>query len=87
MCLSLVSGVSESAIMEEHGAGYIMNRKKIIEMADVIGQEVNKRKLKSQMEATTLKTWQTEVVKMLEEQDDRVILFVWIQWEEKEKPT
>lgn len=62
--------------MEEHGAGYIMNRKKIIEMADVIQQEVNKRRLKEQMEAAVLKTWQKEVIKMLEEQDDRVILFV-----------
>lgn len=62
--------------MEEHGAGYIMNRKKIIEMADVISQEINIRKLKNSMKDATLKTWQKEVVKMLEEQDDRVILFV-----------
>lgn len=67
---------STENILEKHGSGYIMNKKKIDIVANAIEQEKIMQTLKSNAELVVLKTWQAQIVDKLMSQTDRQILFV-----------
>ena len=72
----VIEGVPTSALVEEHGAGFIMQRKKIMDVAWAIKRENAKQKELERYKAIELREWQVEVIKQLMEQNDREILFV-----------
>ncbi|KAH3876173.1 hypothetical protein DPMN_000008 [Dreissena polymorpha] len=75
-CKDLSAGMSNEDLLEKHGAGYVLHKRKIQEMsADLKGDAIKKRRMEKCAELV-LRPWQLEVLKKLEEQNDRQILFV-----------
>ena len=71
-----LDGISKEKLLEEHGAGYIMNKRKIDCVVEEIRQEREIKSRKIEYKEKDLRVWQQEVLKKLEEQNDRKILFV-----------
>jgi hypothetical protein len=63
-------------ILDKHGSGYIMNKKKIDDIATIIKQEKCKAALKKNAELVTLKEWQKKAIEILLSQNDREIMFI-----------
>ena len=63
----LMSGVSSREIMEEHGAGYIMNRKRIIDMKEDIEMDEGRERKRVKYAAMEPRGWQKTVVKILDQ--------------------
>jgi hypothetical protein len=72
----IIAGVSDTQLIEEHGMGYIMHRKKIQHIAKEIINETNTNKARKEYRAARLRTWQIEALEKLHSQNDREILFV-----------
>jgi hypothetical protein len=71
-----LKGVPIEKLIEEHGAGYIMHRKKINEVAKDMKSEAATKMAKEEYKDANLIKWQEEVIEKLENQNDRKILFV-----------
>lgn len=71
-----VDNKSTEDILEKHGAGYIMNKKKIDEIAEEIKTERCRTALKKNAELITLREWQQKAIEILMSQTDREILFI-----------
>lgn len=71
-----IDKMSTRELMQEHGSGYIMNKRKIDEVAHSIIKEDRIKKTKLHHEKTILKKWQKDVVTIMENQSNREILFV-----------
>ncbi|KAH3837875.1 hypothetical protein DPMN_111277 [Dreissena polymorpha] len=75
-CKDMSAGMSNEDLLEKHGAGFVLHKRKISEMsADLKGDAIKKRRMEKCAELV-LRPWQSEVLKKLEEQNDRQILFV-----------
>jgi len=72
----ILEGASTEELVEQHGAGYIMNKRKIEECARDIEEQRAIKRQKVEMETEKLRAWQEEALKKLENQNSRQILFV-----------
>jgi hypothetical protein len=63
-------------ILDKHGAGYILNKRKIDDIANTINGENNMKTLKKNAELVSLRDWQQETIDILLEQNDREVLFI-----------
>lgn len=71
-----VDGLSVQELAKEHGAGYLINRHKIEQLAYIFMAENKMEEGKKYYLKQLLKLWQYEGIKKLEAQDNRKILFV-----------
>lgn len=69
-------GIEITKLLEEHGSGYIMHKRKIDEIAKGLLEERNKKQRLAEYETATLNEWQEKAVKALKEQNNRQILFI-----------
>lgn len=63
-------------MIEEHGAGYIMHKRKIEEVAEAVQRELNQVKRRKKAETVVLREWQEKAVEKLLAQDNRKILWI-----------
>ncbi len=72
----IIKKVPTETLLEEHGAGYVMNKRKLEETAKDIQQQTLAKLMKTEYENFVLRPWQQEVVNKIKEQDNRKILWV-----------
>lgn len=68
--------MTTSELLDKHGSGYIMHKRKIQEVAEDLKQELVKRRRFDEIQQMSLRDWQKDVLAKLEVQSDRQILFV-----------
>ena len=72
----VIDGSSFSEMMEAHGSGFVLHRKKIYECAAVTRNERIYGEMKKYYQTVSLRPWQSDVLELLRIQNDRQILFV-----------
>ncbi|KAH3701635.1 hypothetical protein DPMN_076625 [Dreissena polymorpha] len=63
-------------LLDKHGAGYVLHKRKISEMAAELKADGVKKRWMAKCGELVLRPWQREVLEKLEAQNDRQILFV-----------
>ena len=71
-----VDNLSAKEMIAKHGAGYVMNKRKIEEVAEDIKKENKRTCLREKYEKFEPRIWQQRVMNTLDIQTDRQILFV-----------
>ena len=68
-------------ILEKHGAGYVIHKRNIDEIAAEIHEARHHKKLKTQYENVVLRPWQAELKAIIDEQimnkNDRCIIWIY----------
>ncbi|KAH3694848.1 hypothetical protein DPMN_082289 [Dreissena polymorpha] len=75
-CNDVAAGMSNEDLLEKHGSGYVMHKRKICEMAGELKADGIKKRRMAKNAEQVLRPWQREVLEKLEDQNDRQILFV-----------
>lgn len=71
-----LNNIPTEDILDKHGAGYILNKRKIDDIANKIEMENNIKILKKEADYIKLKEWQEEAIDILLAQKDREVLFI-----------
>lgn len=69
-------GLKGSDLYEKYGCNYVNNKKKIDRCVNEIRNEKYLKRIKIEMEDAVLRPWQEKMVKALEKEDEKKIMFV-----------